>query len=471
MDKRTRNILLSCGVLLIIVCLCLGAATAVGAGVLILRPASTSMAPFGEILPTPNTQLPTPNAQLPTPLPTSTAQSALDPQISQSMDLIQSQVVSLRGLDPSQSVPRRLLSDAELRDKVINDFLSEYTPEDASQDARVLALLGLLPADFDLRSLYTELYSEQIAGFYDDEEKAMYVVQGAGFTGMEKSTYAHEYTHVLQDQVYDFNDGLGYTDETCQEDTERCAGIQALIEGDAVLTETLWLQTYASEQDIRDLMSFYNDYESPVFDSAPHYMSEDFMFPYVKGQAFVQGLYDQGGFEAVDAAYRQVPMSTEQILHPEKYPTDLPIPVDLPDLSASLGTGWEEVDRNVMGEWYTYLILAHGFEKDIRINDSRALTGSAGWGGDTYLVYENGTTKELAFVMRSTWDTAQDLDEFVKAFTDYSDARWGKSTKTGATSAWQGQDTYSLFYVVDGFATWIMAPNGELAERISTSLP
>lgn len=471
MDKRTKNILLSIGILLIIVCLCLGAAAAVSAGVLILRPASTSTAPIGGNLPTAISELPTTNAPLPTPLPTTSAQSALDPQISQSMDLIQSQVVSLRGLDPSQSVPRKLLSDAELRDIVINDFLSEYTPNDARQDANILGILGLLPADFDLLSFYTELYSEQIAGFYDDEEKAMYVVQGEGFSGMEKSTYAHEYTHVLQDQVYDFNDGLGYTDEACQEDTERCAGIQALIEGDAVLTETLWLQTYASEQDIRDLMGFYNDYESPVFDSAPHYMTEDFMFPYLKGQAFVQALYDQGGFDAVDAAYRQVPMSTEQILHPEKYPDELPIPVDLPELSASLGTGWQEIDRNVMGEWYTYLILAHGFEKRARINDSKALAGSAGWGGDTYLVYENPAAKEMALVMRSVWDTPQDQAEFVDAFTEYANARWGKAKTTNLGSTWQGDDQHILFYESGGFVTWIMVPEAYQAEKIVAALP
>ena len=101
MDKRTRNILLSCGVLLIIVCLCLGAATAVGVGI-DLAPGQHNVAPFGEILLHPQYPVTQPNAQLPTPAHLNRAKR-LDPQISQSMDLIQSQVVSLRGLDPSQS--------------------------------------------------------------------------------------------------------------------------------------------------------------------------------------------------------------------------------------------------------------------------------------------------------------------------------------------------------------------------------
>ena len=60
------------------------------------------------------------------------------------------------------------------------------------------------------------------------------------------------------------------------------------------------------------------------------------------------------------------PVSTEQILHPEKYPPYKPIPVELPDLSSTLGADWVEIERNVMGEWYTYLILAHGKDASFR---------------------------------------------------------------------------------------------------------
>ena len=80
-----------------------------------------------------------------------------------------------------------------------------------------------------------------------------------------------------------------------------------------------------------------------------------------------------------------------------------------------------------MGEWYTYLILAHGFDKRARINDSKALAGSAGWGGDTYLVYENPAAKEMALVMRSVWDTPQDQAEFVDAFKRLRPRPMGKA--------------------------------------------
>jgi hypothetical protein len=170
----------------------------------------------------------------------------------------------------------------------------------------------------------------------------MFVVKGSGFTGVERDTYAHEFTHALQDQHFDFKGKLNYSEESCQEDSERCAAIQSLIEGDATLTEMTWLQTYATQQDIMDLQSFYQSYQSPVFDSAPAYMKLDFMFPYDQGYTFVQSLFGQGGYAAIDKAFtNQNPLSTEQILHPNRYPSDTPIPVDLPELANTLGSDWK----------------------------------------------------------------------------------------------------------------------------------
>lgn len=458
MKKETRNILLTCGVLLLMVCICTSLIALTGLGISFITPQETSIAIATD--------------KLPTPLPTLASPVELNPSIAQQMDLIQSQVISIRGLEPSFAVPRTLLTTEQLRENVMNDFLGDYTPEEARQDALELAVLGLLPPEFDLLDFYTELYSEQVAGYYDDDVKEMYVVKGETFGGNEKITYAHEYTHVLQDQIYDFQGGLGYTDENCQVDSERCAGIQALIEGDAVLTEILWFQTYATEEDYIDIFDFYESYESPVFDSAPNYMREDFMFPYMQGQAFVQSLYDQGGFDAIDQAYQNVPVSTEQILHPECYPDDKPIPVPLPDLTDTLGEGWTELDRNVMGEWYTYLILAHASNPLFGINDSTARNAAEGWGGDTYLVYINEETEEIILIMVSTWDTPRDLDEFYEAFMQYAQKRWGEPFVDPVVgNAWQGDDFYNSFYITENFSTWILSPDAALDKIIKEVLP
>ena len=411
-----------------------------------------------------------PAEELPAPTQTATEPSqSLDPAIAASMDKIEQQVASIRGLEPKTKVPRKLLTEEELKEIVINEFFADYTPEDAASDTQVLSLLGLLPQDFDLLTFYQDLYSEQIAGYYDDEAKAMFVVKSAGFTGVERDTYAHEFTHALQDQHFDFKGKLNYTEESCLEDSERCAAIQSLIEGDATLTEMTWLQTYATPQDIIDLQRFYQSYQSPVYDSAPAYMKLDFMFPYDQGFTFVQSLFGQGGYATINGAFTsQNPLSTEQILHPDRYPADTPIPVDLPELANALGSGWEETDRNVMGEWYTYLILAQGDNATSRLVESKASAAAEGWGGDTYIVLENAANNEAALLVRYVWDTSADASEAQTAFAQYLALRLGKADSAGI---YQKGGIYSaLKQDPNGGFTWLIAQSQETLNKLLSTL-
>lgn len=73
--------------------------------------------------------------------------------------------------------------------------------------------------------------------------------------------------------------------------------------------------------------------------------------------------------------------------------------------------------------------------------------------------------------MRSVWDTPQDQAEFVDAFTEYANARWGKAKTTNLGSTWQGDDQHILFYESGGFVTWIMVPEAYQAEKIVADLP
>jgi hypothetical protein len=420
----------------------------------------------------PGTQAPvaqTPTAATPeeptkTPYPT----SVLDSQMTSQIDQIQQQVIEERGLQPSHPVPVVLLSPDELKQNVVNDFLADYTDEKSADDVIELSAIGLLEPGFDLRGLYINLLSEQIAGYYDNDMGEMFVVQGEGFEGPEHLTYAHEFTHVLQDQNYDIKNGLNYNDDACEVDTERCAAIQALIEGDATLSEFTWFGSYASSQDQQQILDFINSLQSPVYDSSPAFLKDDFVFPYNQGYTFVTSLHDQGGWSAVDAAYHNPPVSTEQILHPELYPNDTPIPVDLPDLSSALGDGWRELSRNQMGEWYTYLILARGANPNARLDDTTAQAAAAGWGGDEYVVYQNDSTNSTAFVMQTIWDTNNDATEFIAAFPQYANTRFAATgNQQGDTITWTYEGGYSQLILTGGnTTTWIITPDAATAQAI-----
>jgi hypothetical protein len=141
-------------------------------------------------------------------------------------------------------------------------------------------------------------------------------------------------------------------------------------------------------------------------DRAPRVFAEGLIFPYTKGFVFAQTLYSRGGWATIDAALADPPISTEQILHPEKYlasPRDVPMATGVPPLTDTLGAGWVYRDTGTIGEFELGLML--------RENDVSSFASAAeGWGGGQYDLYERGSNALL--IMGTAWDTAEDATEF-----------------------------------------------------------
>ena len=237
------------------------------------------------------------------------------------------------------------------------------------------------------------------------------------------------------------------------------------------MLELDWFNSYATAQDFNDIQNFYQNYESPVYDGAPDFLREDFIFPYIYGQAFVEYLYNIGGWDAINAAYRDLPMSTEQILHPERYPDDLPVEVEIPDLLTVLGEQWRELDTGVMGEWYTYLILAHGRDPAARLDTIEAEIASEGWGGDYYLILYNEQDDTVILVMHTNWERGNDASQFFDAFRKHSTARFGpNSSSSDGRISWTHVDGVTELSINDHFTTWITAPDQATALLVRSAL-
>src|SRR5262249_19577542 len=148
---------------------------------------------------------------------------------------------------------------------------------------------------------------------------------------------------------------------------------------------------------------------------------------------------NERGWAAIDEAYRNPPLSTEQILHPEKYASkpDLPTVIDLGQLKP--GEGWKEVGRNVLGEMQLLVMLRKFGGKAV----------AAGWDGDRYAVFE-GPRKRLGLAWLSTWDSEDDAREFAQAYVRYQTSKVGKlgqPPKPIPDSVWRNQD--DGLYVVE----------------------
>jgi hypothetical protein len=137
------------------------------------------------------------------------------------------------------------------------------------------------------------------------------------------------------------------------------------------------------------------------------------LFPYQQGANFVASLQKEGGWPAVDKAYAQPPVSTEQILHPSKYQAgEKPQDVPLPDLVSGLGADWTEVDDDVLGELEIMAYLSQYAGADVA---SRA---AEGWGGDHYAVLRQ-KDGGYAVAILTKWDSPKDATEFFDAYPVY----------------------------------------------------
>jgi hypothetical protein len=360
----------------------------------------------------------------------------VSPADTQLMDTVEGQVTALRGLSPLYSVDRTLISQSDLYDQTLDEFDTEFPPEEAHDYALTLAAFDMVETDVDMYDLLLRLYTEQIAGYYDPETEEVYIVADVGPMGqMERLTYAHEFTHVLQDQHFDL-ESLGFTDDDGDEfDSEYLGATRALVEGDASLLERQFLSTYYTADELARLMEESLAIDQSILDEVPDILRDSLFFPYEYGLTFVEDLYEAGGWAAVDAAYADPPLSTEQILHPERYRAgDAPQIVALPPLTDTLGTGWRQVDEDVLGEYFTRFYLTQ------QISTDEAMAAAEGWGGDRYTVFYSEATGALAMALHITWDTPGDAEEFVDAYVTYATRRFdGDGLTEGAQTCWTGE--------------------------------
>ncbi len=333
-------------------------------------------------------------------------------------DRIAQDVAKIRGLEIREDIREDYLTREQLRERLRKQLDEEYKPADAMADQRVLSAFGLIPTDLDLRALYLDLYTEQIAGFYDTETEDMYVIStGKQLNALGELTYAHEVTHALQDQHYDL-DRLSKPYENENDDT--LLAITSLIEGDAVALQNGYLISKpALIGRIQDAFEE-EQVSSEKLGNAPPIISESLLFPYDAGARFVTSLRRNGAWQAVDAAYKDPPKSTEQILHPEKYTDrDDPTAVTVPDLGAALGDGWAKLETNLFGEFQTRVLL------EGQLDDAVARDAAEGWDGDQFVLWGKG--EEDVVVWQTVWDSEEDAEQFTDALRDYDEARFDAS--------------------------------------------
>lgn len=314
-----------------------------------------------------------------------------------------------RGLSFKTAPLVSVVTDAEL-EALVRDQIAEDA-EDIPVDEALYQLLGLLDPGVDFENLLTDLYGEQVAGYYDGETGELVVpIRAEGFSVVQKATLIHELTHSLTDQNFEFHDA--YEAMFDEQRYDEASAYQALIEGDASLAEVLYLQTL-SQAELGEFFAEALQQGSEQLEAAPQFLQDSLLFPYDSGLTFVQTLYqDSGTWSAVDDAYATMvglPGSTEQIITPEDFGRDLPIEVVMPEVTVA---GYELEESSVWGEFGLRVLF------DEVLNDTDTLEAADGWGGDHYSVFYDGSN--VAFVLVYEGDTTADRDEAEAALLEFA---------------------------------------------------
>ncbi len=335
---------------------------------------------------------------------------------------------------------RPVKSGTQSRDE-IQRFLIKNMDEDSSpaeMHASEVALkkLGLVPSDFEFRPFIISLLTEQVAGYYDPRRQEFFLADWIDLDG-QKPVMAHELTHALQDQHFN----LRRFENWPKSDSDAELAAHALVEGDASLV----MGHYVGRNPARiiALMKSMGSSQSGTeqIERAPRALRESLLFPYEQGMKWAQALYKKEGWPLVSKAYKELPQSTEQVMHAEKYfAREAPVKVALPDITGALGAGWKRIDYDVNGEWSYYLILDEFLKSP---QESRK--AAAGWGGDRYSVYEEPKSGQACLVQLSVWDTMQDATEFFDAYVKRTERRYKGAARIaspymeGSTKWYEGQ--------------------------------
>lgn len=351
-----------------------------------------------------------------------TAQNAA---IISTTDAVLKETSELRELSILRAVKSGAQSRSDIERMIVKNLDTDTTPAEMHAAEVLLRAFGLAPDNFQYRSFLIKLLTEQVAGYYDPKAQQFYLADWIELEG-QKPVMAHELTHALQDQHFD----LKRFEKWPKGDSDAELAAHALIEGDATLAMTLYMTKHplVALAFMKSLGTQENSSEQ--FKLAPRALRESLLFPYEAGSNWATQVYRRGGWDLVSKAFTQLPQSSEQIIHPDKYFSyEAPVKVTLPDLKPLLGPTWKRIDTDVNGEWGLYLVLDEYLN-----NSSTSKQASAGWGGDRYALYEGASRSDVFIAQFTTWDTAVDARDFFNAYLERTWKRYPDAKNTDSVS-------------------------------------
>jgi hypothetical protein len=285
----------------------------------------------------------------------------------------------------------------------------------ARQIEGTLKALGIIEPNVNLADQVKRLSTGSVTAFYDVKANEL-VVKSGQLTPFMLKTIVHELVRADYDQHFELDrpNLAAASDETG-------TAWDSLVEGTASRIESRFVAALP-DKDKQAVQAEQQRLAGQLPKDLPDYVLVQYAFPFGSGPRFAEALMNAGGAAKVNGAFQTPPVTTEQIIHPEKFLAgEGPKPLADPPADGAV------IRSGSMGQLMISLMLAQV------LDPGDAESAADGWGADRYVAWQNGgqTCVRLAITM----DTPEKATEMGTAL-----ANWAKDTP-GATVTGTGPFT------------------------------
>jgi hypothetical protein len=381
---------------------------------------------------------------------------AVSPRVALDTGRIFRQVERLRGIEAQRTIAFAWAVPAEVTRSAQTAFLLDWPLELLEREVKLLQRFGLSEPAMELDDLLEAVGRQRPLVALADNSLLLSAELTPDDAGLLQLACA--YDRLLLAGAYPDTD-LSARAATCLADIDACLAQRALIEGDSALIAEQWYRTFGGSTQVFEATSACG-WLAPAADIPSLALVPTLLFPERSGVEFARALFLKAGWAGVDLAYANPPLSSEQVLHPERYPKDTPRPPEYPDPAPSLGEGWTTEDSGTLGEWHTRLVLQAHLTPDV------ARQAAEGWDGDRYTLLVNPNLEAQALVLHTRWDSVRDAHEFSTAFRTYGENRFGPVKRDGTALTWTTPSGIVVLDVGNDQTLWIEAPDAVVADAL-----
>ncbi|HEU4345927.1 MAG TPA: hypothetical protein VFU31_30615 [Candidatus Binatia bacterium] len=284
--------------------------------------------------------------------------------------------------------------------------------------SRIYQRLGLLPEATDfVKALADYSRLEAIAAYRPETEGIVVtaeaarlgrVLAGESSAKSEEIAAAFALTDALQEQHFDWHQKT----RTISPEDRRLA-LRAVAQGDAVLVGWNYLgqgkKPPSREEQAQAIGRLSGELEKMAA-GLPELLKRKWVFPYIEGSQFVWWAYATKGWEGVNRLFAEPPISTSQVLHPEKYYLRREEPQRIVPWGLMRQIKTAPVLEQRLGEALIQVALLSRYSR------KQSAEIASGWKSDHLWVYEADPNLIIAWL--SVWSDEENALRFFRSYRD-----------------------------------------------------